>query len=71
MSLTKMDPADLNSPCQEPSNGDFGIVVALTVCWQINFLTSQKGYDNSETTVGKLSARRIQIFFDYVCKNHF
>ena len=29
---------------------------------KINFLTSQKGYDNSETTVGKLSARRIQIF---------
>ena len=27
----------------------------------INFASNQKGYDNSETTVGKLSARRIQI----------
>ena len=32
---------------------------------------NRKGYDNFETTVGKLSARRIQICFDYFCKIHF
>ena len=31
----------------------------------INLASNQKGYDNSETTVGKLSARRIQIFWVY------
>ena len=31
------------------------------------FPTNQKGYDTFETTVGKLSARRIQICFDYFC----
>ena len=38
---------------------------------KINCRMNQKGYDNSETTVGKLSARRIQICFDYFCKIHF
>ena len=33
----------------------------------INLPTNQKCYDNSKTTVGKLSARRIQIFPDYFC----
>ena len=33
-----MDPADLNSPCQELSNGGLENVVALLVRWQINFL---------------------------------
>ena len=32
-----MYPADLNSPRQELSNGGLGIVVALLVCWQIDF----------------------------------
>ena len=31
----------------------------------VNLLTNQKGYDNSETTVRKLLARRIQIFRVY------
>ena len=30
--------------------------------WKVNLPTNHKGYDNSETTVGKLSAKRIQIF---------
>ena len=29
----------MNSPCREHSNGGLGIVVALTVHWQINFLS--------------------------------
>ena len=33
----------------------------------INLHTNQKGYDTFETTVGKLSARRIQIFPGYFC----
>ena len=28
--------------------------------WKINLPANQKGYDNSETTVGKLLVRRIQ-----------
>ena len=32
-----------------------------------NLPTNQKGYGNFETTVGKLSPRRIQIFRDYFC----
>ena len=32
---------------------------------KVNLPMSEKGYDNSETTVGKLSARRIQIFWVY------
>ena len=34
---------------------------------KINFLTNQKGYDNSETTIEKLSARRVQICRAHVC----
>ena len=34
---------------------------------KINLPTNQKGYDTFETTVGKLSARRIQIYPDYFC----
>ena len=33
----------------------------------INLPTNQKGYDTFETTVGKLSTRRIQIYSDYFC----
>ena len=33
----------------------------------INLPTNQKGYDTFETTVGKLSARKIQIYPDYFC----
>ena len=36
-----MDPADLNSPCRELSNGGLEIVVALLVRQQINFLSAQ------------------------------
>ena len=31
MNFTKIDQADLDSPCQELSNGGLGIVVALAV----------------------------------------
>ena len=34
---------------------------------KINLPTNQKGYDTFETTVGKLSTRRIQICLDYFC----
>ena len=33
----------------------------------INLPTNQKGYDTFETTVGKLSARKIQIYPDWFC----
>ena len=36
MAFTKIDRADLDSPCQEFSNGGIVIVVALLVCWQID-----------------------------------
>ena len=38
---------------------------------KINSPTDQKGYDSSETTVGKLSTRRIQIFLIHFCLIHF
>ena len=34
----KLDQADLNSPRQDLSNDGLGIVVALLVRWQINFV---------------------------------
>ena len=34
---------------------------------KINLPANQKGYNNSETTVGKLSARIIQIFRIHFC----
>ena len=37
----------------------------------INPRTNQKGYDKSETTFGKLLARRIQICCVYFCVIHF
>ena len=37
----------------------------------INLPANRKGCDKSKTTYEKLSARRIQIFFDYFCKIHF
>ena len=33
--------------------------------------TNQKGYNTFETTVGKLLAKKIQIFLNYLCKIHF
>ena len=41
MTFTKIDPADLDSPRRELSNGGVKIVVALLVHWQINFLSAQ------------------------------
>ena len=41
MAPTKIDPEDLNSPCQELSNGGFKSVVTLLVRWQIIFLSAQ------------------------------
>ena len=34
---TKRNPSDLNSPCRELSNDGLVIIVALLVCWQIDF----------------------------------
>ena len=33
-----MDREDLDSPCQELSNGDLGFVVAVLIDWGIKFL---------------------------------
>ena len=41
MTFIKLDQADLDSPRRELSNGGLEIVVALLVCWQINFLSAQ------------------------------
>ena len=38
---------------------------------KVNSPTNQKGYGNSKTTIGKLSARRIQICVVYFCVIHF
>ena len=38
---------------------------------KINDRKNQKNCGNSETTIGKLLARRIQICFDYFCKIYF
>ena len=32
MTFIKIDPADLDSPCRELSNGGLGNVIALTIC---------------------------------------
>ena len=40
INFTKIDQADLDSPRRELSNGGLGIVAALLVCWQINFLSA-------------------------------
>ena len=44
MNFTTIDPADLNSPRRELSNGGLGIVVALLVRWQNDFLSAHIGY---------------------------
>ena len=43
MTFTKLDPADLDSPCRELSSGGLGIVVALLVCRGIKFLCVSTG----------------------------
>ena len=43
MAFTKLDQADLDSPCREFSNGGLSIAVAFLVCWQINFLLTRIG----------------------------
>ena len=43
MDKTKIDPADLNPPRCELSNGGLGFVVALSVRWQIDFLCAYTG----------------------------
>ena len=43
MNFTKIVPEDLNSPRRELSNGGLEIVVALLVCWQIDFLCAHTG----------------------------
>ena len=61
-----MDPADLNSSCQELSNGGLGIAVALLVRWQINFLSARIGrpiqlYKKWHQGVWNPSPKRIKI----------
>ena len=43
MTFTKIDPADLDSPRRELFIRGLTIVVALLVCWQINFLSARIG----------------------------
>ena len=40
MTFTKLDQADLSSPCRELSIGGLGIVVALSVRWCVRLLGS-------------------------------
>ena len=40
MDFTKIDQADLDSPCQEFSNGGPGIVIAFTFFLRIDFLSA-------------------------------
>ena len=40
---TKIDPEDPNSPCRELSNGGLKSVVALLVCWQIDYSCASPG----------------------------
>ena len=76
MDNTKTYLVDLDSPRQELSVRGLGFVIELD--WlsairtqKINSRTNQKGYDKSETTVGKLLARRIQICLVHFCVIHF
>ena len=43
MTFTKIDPADLDSPRRELSNGGLKSVVTLLVCWQIISLLARIG----------------------------
>ena len=43
MTFTKIDPADLDSPRRELSNGGLKSVVALLVRWQIDSLSARIG----------------------------
>ena len=43
MNFTKIDQADLDSPRQELSNGGLKSVVALLICWGINFQSARIG----------------------------
>ena len=47
MTFTKLDQADLDSPCQELSTGGLGIAVALSFCWQINVCVRLRGVQSS------------------------
>ena len=40
MTFTKLYQAGLDSPRQELSNGGLGIVAALIICLQVNFLSA-------------------------------
>ena len=44
MTFTKIYLADLDSPRRELSNGGLKSVVALLVCWQIDFLSARIGH---------------------------
>ena len=64
--------------CNWPCTRAFGNICHVQLDWtsntsrqKINFPTNQKGDDNSETIVGKLSARRIQIFRVYFLWSFF
>ena len=62
----------------EARTGQKGEATVLQLDWtpsrntrKIKSRTNQKGYDKSETTVGKLPARRVQIFRARFCIIHF
>ena len=44
MDDTKLNPADLNSPRRELSNGGLESVVTFLVRWQIIFLSARMGH---------------------------
>ena len=80
--LDHPDPGD-HGWLKAAHNSRFGKIVKSNGFWlqldwtsnasrqKINLPMNQKGYDNFETTMRKLSARRIQICFYYFCKIHF
>ena len=64
---------------EHSSNGPSTLVLLIQLDWTPNTSRQKvnsekkncKGYDNHETAIGKLLARRIQIRSDYFCKIHF
>ena len=52
-------------------SGTAGLQISYTHTKYINLPMNQKSYNNSKTTVGKLSTRRVQICRIYFCAIHF
>ena len=62
MTLTKLNQADLDSPCRELSNYGLNIVVALVFFWELIFRVFLPGVQSSCNTKGYLFLRRYGMF---------